>query len=336
MAANGGNVRSSCSTCGKHYGLFRRKCNCERCGQPSCKRCLIKSPTSTLGLNGVSLNMCTLCNAQYCVPIMHEKDLRSAPRNQLIQYLRFMRVDVDYTLPIHDVLRLVLDTRSNNDNPGPASAPSDREGGANHGDGRSRLSSNIRISLTGSQRSRRSRRSRHASGRQHGARVEGLHNLIMAERLLSHLFSVLESNSSSQQTEEEYQQEQRNLRQQHKAIQEQQKAVRKFQQIKDPEDIRRLRVPELKSVLSANFIEHKQCVEKSELLDLAVELWRSQQSSSEEVLKDKTCKICYDKPADCVFLECGHLVTCADCGGKLKECPICRKNITRVVHVFQT
>eukprot|EP01134_Creolimax_fragrantissima_P003132 CFRG3132T1 len=47
------------------------------------------------------------------------------------------------------------------------------------------------------------------------------------------------------------------------------------------------------------------------------------------------CKICFDATANCVFLECGHLVTCVDCGSMVMECPICRQHITRRVHTFK-
>ena len=43
--------------------------------------------------------------------------------------------------------------------------------------------------------------------------------------------------------------------------------------------------------------------------------------------KDKfICKICYDKPVDTVFLNCGHVCACFSCASALKkkECPICR------------
>ena len=32
------------------------------------------------------------------------------------------------------------------------------------------------------------------------------------------------------------------------------------------------------------------------------------------------CKICMVRPIDCVLLECGHMVTCTDCGKVLPEC----------------
>ena len=50
--------------------------------------------------------------------------------------------------------------------------------------------------------------------------------------------------------------------------------------------------------------------------------------------KDRNCKVCFDAPSDCVFIECGHLVTCITCGEKLTECPICRAPIARAVRVY--
>ena len=47
------------------------------------------------------------------------------------------------------------------------------------------------------------------------------------------------------------------------------------------------------------------------------------------------CKICMDAIIDCVLLECGHMVTCKKCGKQLSDCPICRQNIARIVHVFR-
>ena len=47
------------------------------------------------------------------------------------------------------------------------------------------------------------------------------------------------------------------------------------------------------------------------------------------------CKICWDAVIDCVLLECGHMVTCTDCGRRMAECPICRQYVVRAVHVFR-
>ena len=48
------------------------------------------------------------------------------------------------------------------------------------------------------------------------------------------------------------------------------------------------------------------------------------------------CKVCMDNWVDCVLLECGHMMTCVECGKKLQECPMCRQNISRIVRVFKS
>jgi len=36
------------------------------------------------------------------------------------------------------------------------------------------------------------------------------------------------------------------------------------------------------------------------------------------------CGICIEKPRDYVFQPCHHVYACADCGGALTRCPVCR------------
>ncbi|XP_059145264.1 E3 ubiquitin-protein ligase RNF34-like [Physella acuta] len=51
---------------------------------------------------------------------------------------------------------------------------------------------------------------------------------------------------------------------------------------------------------------------------------------------DSLCNICMDALVDCILLECGHMVTCTQCGKRLADCPICRQYIVRVVRVFRS
>jgi hypothetical protein len=46
------------------------------------------------------------------------------------------------------------------------------------------------------------------------------------------------------------------------------------------------------------------------------------------------CKICMVKDIEVVFLPCGHLVSCAECAGALKDCPVCRNVIKGTVRAF--
>ena len=140
--------------------------------------------------------------------------------------------------------------------------------------------------------------------------------------------------------------------------------------ITDPENlhnpqIQRLKnytVKELKNFLSANNVNFQGVLEKHELLAKAIRLVKDKQNN-ERIFKEQTdadqsspnkssskanndddgggdlekdvCKICWDATIDCVLLECGHMCTCTNCAKKLSECPICRENVVRCVHVFR-
>jgi len=57
----------------------------------------------------------------------------------------------------------------------------------------------------------------------------------------------------------------------------------------------------------------------------------------EVLLKSKLeCKVCLENETDTVFLECGHQCCCGVCAKELKQCPLCRREISRVVTIFTT
>jgi hypothetical protein len=39
----------------------------------------------------------------------------------------------------------------------------------------------------------------------------------------------------------------------------------------------------------------------------------------------ETCVICMQSRSAVVYKECGHLVCCAVCAGRIDRCPICRR-----------
>lgn len=43
------------------------------------------------------------------------------------------------------------------------------------------------------------------------------------------------------------------------------------------------------------------------------------------------CVICMEVPTDCVFCECGHLLSCMEC---VKICTLCRVEIRQRIKVF--
>jgi len=46
------------------------------------------------------------------------------------------------------------------------------------------------------------------------------------------------------------------------------------------------------------------------------------------------CIICLDQPKSCVFVDCGHMATCFECGDRVRECPVCRRPKTKIMKVF--
>lgn len=47
------------------------------------------------------------------------------------------------------------------------------------------------------------------------------------------------------------------------------------------------------------------------------------------------CKICFEKKADILFIDCFHVCTCLDCAFKVKnKCPICREIIKSSHKIF--
>ncbi|KAJ1730202.1 hypothetical protein LPJ61_003139 [Coemansia biformis] len=112
-----------------------------------------------------------------------------------------------------------------------------------------------------------------------------------------------------------------------------------------------LSIKALKAVLAANYVDFSNLVEKHELVQRVqrlVDNTRLEMAGADtprnddeaRQFEDNTCKICWDSTTNCVFLNCGHMCTCLECGNKIlasarRECPICREYIAKVVHVFR-
>lgn len=138
---------------------------------------------------------------------------------------------------------------------------------------------------------------------------------------------------------------------------------------RDNTDVGGLSIKVLKQLLAKNHVDYSGIVEKQELVLLvkrlitntklemeqeeAAEAQRTssggdnkqkqqqqgQQSSSSNA-DDNLCKICWENATNSVFLNCGHMCTCLECGEMIvesdkRECPICREYIARIVHVFR-
>ena len=66
-----------------------------------------------------------------------------------------------------------------------------------------------------------------------------------------------------------------------------------------------------------------------------VEVLKEQLLSPEYYLKSSgpslermyECKLCMNVPIQCVFLPCGHTLSCRACSQKVKKCPVCQMGI---------
>lgn len=104
------------------------------------------------------------------------------------------------------------------------------------------------------------------------------------------------------------------------------------------EQIYDLSAMELKVLLTRNFISFRGCCEKSELQEKVCWLWKLKEAAKNRntIPDENLCKICMEANIDSLLLDCGHMVTCTECGRLLHDCPICRQIIVRVVRAFKS
>ncbi|KAI9012600.1 hypothetical protein CLU79DRAFT_403823 [Phycomyces nitens] len=84
-----------------------------------------------------------------------------------------------------------------------------------------------------------------------------------------------------------------------------------------------LSVRTLKAILRSHYVEQYHLIEKSEFVSCVerllderrAELKTKQQDTVQS--DDTLCRICCDAQQNCVYLNCGHMMTCMDCGKKV-------------------
>nr|XP_002121907.3 E3 ubiquitin-protein ligase RNF34-like [Ciona intestinalis] len=122
-------------------------------------------------------------------------------------------------------------------------------------------------------------------------------------------------------------------------------------EIKSVQEIESYSIKQLKTLLQENLVNYKGVLERTELVNRVKNLYEDHVSNESNISDDITeensssyvtnkdelfCKICWERPRDCVLLECAHMSTCITCGKQLRECPICRQHIVRAVRVFKS
>jgi len=52
-----------------------------------------------------------------------------------------------------------------------------------------------------------------------------------------------------------------------------------------------------------------------------------------ETFKSTECCVCMERKCDIIFLPCGHVCVCWNCGGSMTSCPLCRGQVTQKVRL---
>lgn len=55
----------------------------------------------------------------------------------------------------------------------------------------------------------------------------------------------------------------------------------------------------------------------------------------QNMIDERTCKVCLDRVSNCVFQPCGHVCCCVSCSSALKKCPICRQTLHKVYKFYR-
>eukprot|EP01116_Phalansterium_solitarium_P021342 TRINITY_DN6600_c0_g1_i1.p1 TRINITY_DN6600_c0_g1~~TRINITY_DN6600_c0_g1_i1.p1 ORF type:complete len:615 (+),score=119.26 TRINITY_DN6600_c0_g1_i1:247-2091(+) len=100
----------------------------------------------------------------------------------------------------------------------------------------------------------------------------------------------------------------------------------------------KMNVNALKNLLVANGVDPSDCVEKQDFIDklnrCCPQVVAAAQEDAPEGPETDECVIYMENRINTVILECGHVAVCYPCSRLLKDCPICRLPISRVVKTF--
>ena len=55
----------------------------------------------------------------------------------------------------------------------------------------------------------------------------------------------------------------------------------------------------------------------------------------QKVVEEGECCVCMNAQSDCVLYRCGHVCACMSCAKELKQCPICREQVSDVIKMWK-
>ena len=83
--------------------------------------------------------------------------------------------------------------------------------------------------------------------------------------------------------------------------------------------------------ISSIKIDIKEGDETKEMVLKEIQAMKEKLTDYERV---RICTVCYERPRDVVFLECGHLVCCDECARNIRECPFDKSVILKKKRIF--
>ena len=60
----------------------------------------------------------------------------------------------------------------------------------------------------------------------------------------------------------------------------------------------------------------------------------AEETELKELMESRKCKVCHKEDACVVFVPCGHLTCCLECGNKVNRCPACKSIITERIRSY--
>ncbi|GBB99607.1 hypothetical protein RclHR1_03580014 [Rhizophagus clarus] len=359
------NVASCCSSCGTTFRLFRPKYNCYNCGNVTCGRC--SSNRTEIQKFGYfePVRTCDLCYSYLKIMKMNRSQLARLPIKKLREYISA------YNLPCHNIIEkddlidiiivhIPLEERYEvyyrDHYPTSHVSASDTQPSA-------RTETQNDTNNTGYTRSHTAQPQPQPQPQpQTQPQPQPQPQTQSQPQPRSQTQSQPQPRSQTQsqpqprsQTQPQPQPQPRSQPQSQQPLPQRQQNHKQSQNpshtapislqtiIRDKVDVSKLSVKTIKGILKENCVDYSKMVEKSELIERMEILikWAKHEMSSKagEISDDGLCRICCDAQSNCLFMDCGHMCTCLDCGKKLEEtkneCPICRETIIKIIRVFR-
>ncbi|XP_038143216.1 E3 ubiquitin-protein ligase RNF34-like isoform X1 [Cyprinodon tularosa] len=328
-----GNPSLVCKACGQTFSVFRRKYNCSDCKKSFCSLCSVVQE---------NLRVCTTCHLLKATAFHRPRLMRLRVRD-LRQYLMLRNISTDTCREKDDLVDLVLCHRGieeDDEDDGEEEEEEEDEEDMEDPNTASLLFHTHRASAAFNEQPASERPA--ASQEESHSRSESSDTSQDSSDFTP--ASLLNSDSSEQSGDQ-------------MSPQTGHAARASLSDISSVRDIKGLSVRQLKEILARNFVNYSGCCEKWELVERVNRLYREKEKNTKSLMAfpssicngsirdgekcplklqdDNLCRICMDAVIDCVLLECGHLVTCTNCGKRMNHCPICRQFVVRAVHVFK-